>query len=253
MALTERQQEIKKLLDEGKTPREVGEALGISENAVYQHRRRMQASASKPARRGSHAAKASTSKPAKAASKPAQKRSAPRKRTQSRPAAPASAPAAPEAMDPLSAVRHRRDEISLTVTQAKEALDEAAKAHAAAQKAHDDAEAKVKPELERLTAVEALLTGKLKPPVPRSRKAEAEQAPAPAAPAPEPEQQQQDTPPETTYQDTPDMPEAEAQDAAAEAPDEPTEVAAQGNGQQERPGVPTLDEFKQEDAFASTD
>jgi IS30 family transposase len=39
--LTERQQEIKALLDDNKTPGEIATALGITENAVYQHIRRM--------------------------------------------------------------------------------------------------------------------------------------------------------------------------------------------------------------------
>lgn len=41
MALTERQQEIQDHLRQGKSAREIAQALGISENAVYQHRRRM--------------------------------------------------------------------------------------------------------------------------------------------------------------------------------------------------------------------
>lgn len=41
MALTERQQEIQDLVRQGKSAKEIAQALGISENAVYQHRRRM--------------------------------------------------------------------------------------------------------------------------------------------------------------------------------------------------------------------
>jgi len=234
MALTERQQEIKKLLDEGKTPREVGEALGISENAVYQHRRRMGASAKKSSGRSA------APKATKTASKPAQKRTQ-RKRSQAprqtAPAPVAVAAAEPVAMDPLSAVRHRQAEIDAMLADSKTALEEATKAHQTAQKAHDDAESKVKPELERLAAAEALLTGKLKPPV-KARKAPEPKAETPA-PAPEPSDE---------------AAEADAAQAAAEAPDnEPTEVPAQaeGNGQQERPGVPTLSEFQQDDAFAN--
>ena len=41
MALTERQQQIKGLLKQGKSAKEIGKDLDISENAVYQQIRRM--------------------------------------------------------------------------------------------------------------------------------------------------------------------------------------------------------------------
>lgn len=246
MALTERQQEIKTLLDQGKTPREVGEALGISENAVYQHRRRMQGKSTKAStttrRRGSaKRADEGTRVRAEAARSTARKSSG-RKRSQrtstQRHLTAVQATPEPQPMDPLTAVRHRRDALNEQVAQTKASLDEIAKLHQEAQKAHDTAVSKVKTELDQLAAAEALLTGKLKPPERRPRKAEAKPEPE-TAPAPEPE-------PEVT---TPPMPEADAQDDAAEAPDEPTEVPANGQPEEERPGVPTLSEFKQEDAF----
>jgi hypothetical protein len=134
--------------------------------------------------------------------------------------------------DPLREVKLRKAEIDAELSIAKTDLDAAAKMHDAAQKAFDDAESQMRPELERLAAVEALLTGKLAPPKAQPRRKPAQ------APAPEPQAEH--------------VAEAAAQDAAAEAPDEPTEVPASDNGAgEERPGVPTVPEFSQEDAFAS--
>jgi hypothetical protein len=242
MALTDRQKQIKKLLDAGKTPREVGEELGISENAVYQQRRRM-----KQAAADRRAANKSTT--TKAASKPApRKRNAPARKS----AAPAASTAAskPEPTDPLSAVRHRRGQLESMVADQKAALDAANSEQQRAQKAHDEAVGKVKAELDRLTAVEALLTGKLAPPKPK-RKAEA--APAPAqetpAPAPEPQAEAEAQPQAET---APEQAEAQvAQDAAEQGDNEPTEDGSQNGHTEERPGVPTLPEFSQEDAFAT--
>ena len=58
-------------------------------------------------------------------------------------------------------MKRRKAEIDALLSGTKKTLDEATKAYEAARKAHDTAESKVKPELERLAAVEALLTGKL--------------------------------------------------------------------------------------------
>lgn len=238
MALTARQKEIKGLLDQGKTPKEVGQQLGISENAVYQQRRRIKAAG------GTTGRKQTTRKAT------ATKQSARKQTTRQRPAR-AQRPAlsvvnptaAPVPADPLAAVRERKAAIGLSLNEAKAELENAAKAHEAAQKAYAEAEGKVKPELERLDAVEALLTGKLKPPKSKPK------ATVQEAPAPEPEP----TPtPAATDEPTGSTTEAAAQDQAAEAPDEPTEVQPSGNGAgEERPGVPTLPEFSQEDAFAS--
>jgi regulatory LuxR family protein len=262
MALTERQQEIKALLDKGKTPREVGEALGISENAVYQHRRRMGVKSSST-RRGS-AKRADESTRVRAAAARAQapaKRTTQRKRTQQprKPqlAAVPTGPTTPEAMDPLTAVRHRRTEVNSLIEGARFEAEAAAKVAATAQKADDEALAKVKVELDQLDTAEAVLTGKLKPPTKASRKPSNGKAqtppteppaPTPAEPAP-PAAVAEPEPEPTGYADAPEVPaEAAAQDAAAEAPDEPTEA---GPSEEERPGAPTLPEFRQEDAFAS--
>lgn len=245
MALTERQQQIDKLLKDGRTPKQIGEQLGISENAVYQQRRRIKAAAS-----------------SKRSSKPAASKTTQAKRPTQKPR-PAASPAAgnghERSADPLAEVRRRKAEIDSLLSGAKATLSEAAKAHESAQKAYDDAEGKVKVELERLGAVEALLTGKLKPPKPgRKAKAEEPKAEEPKAEAeaqPEPKAEAQPEPePEAEPEPAVAAPEASAQDEAAEAPDEPTEVpsASNGSGEEERPGVPSVPEFTQEeDAFAS--
>src|SRR5438309_5012821 len=155
MALTDRQQQINKLLKEGKTPKAIGEQLGISENAVYQQRRRIKAALAEkttPAKTGN--GKASNAKTAKAA--PA-KQGAKLKRQRATRQGPklSIVPTAPA--DPLTEVKRRRAEVEATLSEAKAALDSAGKAHEAAQKTFAEAEGKVKPELERLIAVEGLL------------------------------------------------------------------------------------------------
>ena len=244
MALTDRQKEIKSLLDQGKTPKEIGNKLGISENAVYQQRRRIKA-----AQANGRKATSSTTKRTSTARKTTTTRRAPRQQRPALAVVNGNGDAAARATDPLEAVRNRKQDIAASLTDAKAALDEAAKAHEAAQKAYAEAEGKVRPELEKLDAVEALLTGKLKPPT--KAKAKAEKPAEAPAPAPEPTP----APAEPEPEQAPVAAEATAQDQAAEAPDEPTEVQPSGNGQtdlgEERPGVPTMPEFAQEDAFAS--
>ena len=255
MALTDRQKEIKGLLDQGKTPKEIGQKLGISENAVYQQRRRIKAASAngrKPSGNKRQASRASTSR--------SSTRQRPRQQSQKQRSNHLSVVGEKQeqkAADPLSEVRRRKAEIDSQLSSAKATLDEATKAHETAQKAYSEAEGKVKPELEQLAAVEALLTGKLKPPKP-AQKAKAEkpaEKPAEEAPKPpeQPQEQEQEQEPAPAASGGEIEGEATAQDEAAEAPDEPTEVQPSGNGagSEERPGVPTLPEFAQEDAFAS--
>jgi hypothetical protein len=237
MALTDRQKEIKGLLDKGKTPKEIGAQLGISENAVYQQRRRIKAAQGSPrrgsAKRADEGTRVRAAAARAAAPKQQRKRSAPAPAAANGNSGTTQAPA-----DPLGEVRRRKAEIDSWLTGTKATLDDAAAAHEAAQKAHSEAEAKVQKELEQLAAVEAVLTGKLAPPKPQQRRKPAEKPAEAPAPAPEPP-----------------AAEAEAQDQAAEAPDEPTEVQPSDNGgepEMERAGVPTVPEFAQEDAFASS-
>jgi len=189
--LTERQQEIKALLDEGKTPREIGEVLGISENAVYQHRRRIQTSDGK-------------------AAAPGKRRGRPSKQPEPESApvtlvAPVLDPTEPTPMphpnDPLDAVRDRRNAIGVVLAKLRLVADDA---HLVAANAAEDlrvAMAEHQPELERLDTAEAILTGQLKPP------AKAKKAANGKAGTPPP------IPPEL-------LGVAANQDAAAEAPDE---------------------------------
>lgn len=143
--LTERQTEIKRLLDEGKTPREIGEALKITENAVYQHIRRM--------RGNGHRVNTARSSGSKSGSR---KRSGSRS---SRPA-PAPAPSEPRLMTPLQAIRARKDAIAHEIRDARQALESAERAAKLAGEAHEKTQAKTKDELSALDKAEAAITGK---------------------------------------------------------------------------------------------
>jgi len=207
--LTERQQQVKALMDEGKKPKEIGETLGISENAVYQHRRRIQQGDGQTAAPGKR-----RGRPPKAAPKPPTLVAADDKEWQVRATSIEGggsgtyvAPTPPPPIDPLDAVRDRRGQIQHVLDAAKYRADDTAATAAEAAQAYADAQAEWQPELYRLDTAEQVLTGQLKPaapaPVGRSRKA------------------------------TPERAEAEAQQAAAEAPDEPS-----GNGAGEVETVP---------------
>lgn len=151
--LTERQQEIKSLIEQGKDANQIGAELGISPNAVYQHLRRMrQAGSVKP-------------KAAAAAAKSTPKSG--RKSGGTSPAAPAAKPApapAPEIVvresTPLQAIRARRDEIKASVKDAADALVVANAALREAQAAYDKASGKHADELKMLDGAESALTGK---------------------------------------------------------------------------------------------
>lgn len=116
--LTERQQEIKDLIDGGMTPPEIAKKLGMTDNNVYQHLRRMK-------NRNGNAPKAGAKTKAgrKAASRA--RASAPRP-APPMPTSPVSFPT------PLQAIRHRRDEIE---SDLKAAAAEAANAQKAAERA----------------------------------------------------------------------------------------------------------------------
>lgn len=247
--LTPRQQQIKKLLDQGKKAKQIANQLGISENAVHQHKRRMK--------------DAGGSKPATATRSRAQ--SSGTKRTQSRTAAtprrPAPAPAKPaeaRPVTPLQAVRHRRQEITHALKDVREEHEAAIKAVEHAREQREKAEARYADELNQLDAAERALTGELPAPTPGTL---AEPIRTPAAPAKSAgksggrrrnggkvaaEAAPADTGAATQLAAEPEAaePEATAQDAAAEAPDEPLIG-------EERPGVPTLSEFDQPEADAA--
>lgn len=151
--LTERQQEIKKLLDAGKTPREVGEALEITENAVYQHIRRMRTGGTKlttATSRGSN----------KSGNKSGNKSSGSRSR--SRRATPTPAPAAtePRPMTPLQAIRARMSVIELEHREADNAVTSAERALKSATESAEKVKSRHDAELAQLRTAEGALTGK---------------------------------------------------------------------------------------------
>jgi hypothetical protein len=249
--LTPRQQEIKSLLDKGKSAKQIAKSLKISENAVHQHKRRMgiTGNAAKPAatrsrsttrRSGSGGGSQRTRTRATGGR---QSRSTPR---------PTPAPAAaPAHVTPLQSVRHRRDEINHELRDVRTEHENAVKAAEKAAEVLAKAESRYADELKQLDAAEAALTGKAPEPAKPARQASrsrngsgskgqgkaaaekvAEGTPAAplAAEAPDPE-------PEPTPA------EAAAQDEAAEAPDSDQEF--------ERPGVPVDPEFEQAEAAAA--
>jgi DNA-binding CsgD family transcriptional regulator len=152
--LTDRQKEIKDLIEKGKKADEIGKTLGITTNAVYQQIRRMRGrsggrSAAKPKASASKSGRKSGAKPA-AAAKPAAT------------PAPTPAPAAktePRPMTPLQAVRARRDEVSAGLREAEAAVTAAQRTLKQAEESRDKVKAKVDPELAVLDAAEAALKG----------------------------------------------------------------------------------------------
>jgi DNA-binding CsgD family transcriptional regulator len=144
--LTERQQEIKDRIEQGKTADEIGQELGITANAVYQQIRRMRqgkGTTRKAAAPKNTGRKSAGTPPAKAAAAPA-----PVVETVVR------------TQTPLQAVRARRDEIKASVKDAADALTVANTAVREAQLAYDKAWSKNEPELKVLDAAESALTGK---------------------------------------------------------------------------------------------
>lgn len=138
MALTKRQQEIVELQKQGKKPAEIGQALNISTNAVYQQIRRM--------RDGSSAKAASRPRTAKVAEeRPSDSSSDLRVATR--------------AVTPLQALRARRDEIEADIKAALAARDAAQKTLDKAQGDLDRINTRNADELKRLEAAEAALKG----------------------------------------------------------------------------------------------
>ena len=142
-ALTDRQQQIKALLDQSKTPHEIGEALGITENAVYQHIRRMRSAGHKLT------AKPSAAKP-KRADKPSDATQLNRLFNV----------AAADPVSPLAAVRARKDVIVAELKIAEHAVADARTALEKAQQANDRVSERHAAELKTLQAAEAALTAK---------------------------------------------------------------------------------------------
>lgn len=139
MALTERQQQIKDRLEQGKKPDEIAKELGITTNAIYQQIRRMRAGGAKNVGRKSGGSG--------------------RKRTAPKPAAPKPTPqaAAPAHITPLQAVRARRDEIKHEVRDCDQAVAAAQRALDAAKAQAEKVAARHKEELKALDKAEAVL------------------------------------------------------------------------------------------------
>lgn len=155
--LTERQQEIMALLDQGKTPKEVGDALEITENAVYQHVRRIRANGNKVNTSGSRSRSRSRS-----ATKP--RAATPRAATPT----PTPAPSEPRLMTPLQAIRARKDALAHDVRETDNAVTAAERTLKQAQEAATKVKAKHGAELKSLETAEAAITGK---PAPKARPA----------------------------------------------------------------------------------
>lgn len=138
--LTDRQQRIKDLFQEGKNAREIAKILKITPNGVYQQRRRIRdiegggSRSRTPGRQSSRRGGTGSSA--------------------LRPPAPTPRPT------PLQAIRHRRDEIRAQVKVAADNLADAERELKGAQEAHDKLQARHAEELKQLDKAESALTGK---------------------------------------------------------------------------------------------
>jgi hypothetical protein len=162
--LTPRQVEIKTLADAGKTPKEIAAQLSITENAVFQQKRRIRErlgeTKPKPGRKAATGGTATATLP----------------------------PVAQRDMTPLQAIRARRSTVERIVAEAWAAAQTAAAAAVTASELHQRVAAKNVPELKQLEVAEAALTGKplAKAAAPRKRPSRAKKTPAPAvSPTPE--------------------------------------------------------------------
>lgn len=158
--LTPRQTEVQALQRDGLKAPAIAEKLEISENAVYQHLRKIrEAKGAKPAAAKSTTAKKSgRSSGAKPAAKPAA--------VASTPPAPTPVPvAAPKQLTPLQAVRAHRESVTGDLKAAEQAVKDASTALDRAEAARDKIKARVQPQLDQLDAAEAALQGKLALPV----------------------------------------------------------------------------------------
>lgn len=243
--LTERQQEIKALLDKGNTPAEVGKALGISENAVYQARARIR----KATRKRGGSTKRTTGRKSGASTRTRTRRSTTPRTGLLSPTDGGTGTTANTVTDrpttPLQAVRARQAEIKASLHESEKAVADARRELAKVEELYEKATARVNGELAKLNAAEAALTGAKPAPKRRSSSKQngsgsrkAAQAAAQAAPA----AQADDAKPEAqTAPDAaqgPSVSEAEAE-AIREAPGE------------ERPGVPVDPDFERSEEEAA--
>jgi IS30 family transposase len=148
MALTERQQEIKTLQDQGKTPREIAEALGITVNGIYQQLRRMKG--------GGNAKKSGKPKP-NASTKAVARKLADDSRPTSRPAL----PLPPRVMTPLQAIRARKQAIEQQLKESASAISAAASTLTKLNEGHGTLVLKHAEELKQLQVAEGIITGEV--------------------------------------------------------------------------------------------
>jgi biotin operon repressor len=151
MELTERQKEIKGLLQDGKTAKEIASDLNISDNAVYQAIRRMRSGGANVSTPTGRAGRKNGGTKAKRGAK---RQTAP-------------APKQPEiefgnvrAITPLQSVRNRRSEIQAEVREAGHAVAEAEGALRAAKSTAERIQARFKDELKSLDQAERALAPK---------------------------------------------------------------------------------------------
>lgn len=221
-ALTDRQKQIKDLLEAGNKADAIAKKLKITPNAVYQQIRRMRNAGNAP--KGVAQGKGG-------------RKSAGKKRAAAKPAAtpsPAPAPVStePRLMTPLQALRARRDEIEARLKAAHAEVETHERAAAKARESAEKLTVRHNEELGQLDAAEAALKGEKPKPAPRktsgkkgggkaspAKPAQEAPAPAPADPAPAPAE---------TPQPPPVPPQEPAAAPEAAAPADPFEES--GNG-----------------------
>lgn len=231
--LTERQKEIKALLDKGQTPDQAAKRLKISTNAIYQQVRRMRASGVKIELPGNTGSTAAAAKPkTRAAAKSRRQSGGQSRRTAQRAARPAPAP------KPQTAEELLHSEVEAIDAGLAERTTRIAEAEAIIALTREEIAA-LEVERTRKLDVIAVLTGekvahaKPKPPAPKpaakrsngakggTTQAEAAETPQNGAEAPQTgDESLTQAQREATGEFEPERAEAEAASAAAEAPQE---------------------------------
>lgn len=231
MALTPRQKEIQDLVKQGKTAPQIAEALGISDNAVYQQLRKMKGGAGAKAKANS--AKKASGSGSKAKASNARRKSAAKARAAAAAPKPAPAPApAPAEVPKLpTLLQHARAEVKT----AEDAIKAQAKVIEDAEKAIEGAKAKIADltvERDRKKDLVAVLTGEKR----------AVNIPTPkAAKTPDTAKGSSETAKAAgTAQSAPSAPESGTNGTASSAPAEPStqaerEAAAEHDGTAEQP------------------
>lgn len=146
--LTDRQQQIKALMQEGKDPKQIAAQLKITPNAVYQQLRRMRDGRKSG---GSKAGKSPAPAKSTTATSPTTQTHVLGEVKTARP------------VTPLQSIRNRRDEINAEIRAAQSERDAAQRALAKAEEAASKVSERYATELANLTAAEAALKGEAAP------------------------------------------------------------------------------------------